>query len=101
MRIRACCLYVLAALLLAGAQPVLAEAAAPAAVVEKQSLFERVVELNKIQEPELDDASAKAALEKLVAQLKPELEIAHTPQEKIAGAQQGAARRPAGRVSLE
>ncbi len=84
MRIRTFALSVTAALLLARVPSVLAETAAPTVAVEKQSLFERVVELNKIQEPELDDTASKRALEKLVTQLKPELEMAHTPQEKIA-----------------
>jgi tetratricopeptide (TPR) repeat protein len=49
-----------------------------------KSLFERVIELNRVQEPELDADAAKKAFDAIVARAKEALNGTNTPREKIA-----------------
>jgi regulator of sirC expression with transglutaminase-like and TPR domain len=56
------------------------EVAAP----QDKSLFDRVIELNRVQEPELDVNAAKKAFDALVAKAKEALTGANTPREKVA-----------------
>jgi tetratricopeptide (TPR) repeat protein len=51
---------------------------------EKASLLDRVIELNKVQEPELDAAAAHKAFDDLMERVRAALKDAKTPQEKVA-----------------
>jgi tetratricopeptide (TPR) repeat protein len=63
--------------------PTPAIAAAPIATVG-QSLFDRVVALNQIEEPTLDAEALRAAFQKLVASASNAVAAAETPEKKIA-----------------
>jgi len=52
-------------------------------LAQKQSLFDRVAELNKVQEPELDSAKMGAEFDELVRILRGNLRGAQSPKEKI------------------
>ena len=54
------------------------------AVKMPKSLFERVLELNQVQEPELDPAAMRKAFGVLMDRARPEVEKAQTPKDKIA-----------------
>src|SRR4051812_43645888 len=49
-----------------------------------KTLFDRVLELNRVQEPELDTDAAKKAFDAIVARSKEALNGTNTPREKIA-----------------
>jgi regulator of sirC expression with transglutaminase-like and TPR domain len=65
------------------ALPAKAQPAAPA-VVEPSELFKKILELNRIQEPELDVPRAQQASADLIAKARDPIEKAATPAEKIA-----------------
>ncbi|HTL51587.1 MAG TPA: transglutaminase family protein [Planctomycetota bacterium] len=57
---------------------------APQPDAAKTSLFDQVLELNRVQEPDLDAVAAHEALQKLIVRLRPQLAAAKSPEEKIA-----------------
>lgn len=57
-------------------------------VANEHALFERVLALNLVQEPELDQAQMRDAFEKLLATVRNELKPAKTPRERIAALSQ-------------
>ena len=58
--------------------------AVKAAAEKKTSLLERVLELNRVQEPELDVDSARAAFKELSGKARMALQGLATPKEKVA-----------------
>lgn len=63
------------------------ESAAPVAEPTKadpKTLFDRVIELNRIQEPELDTKAARTAFNALVSRVREALPAARTPRDKVA-----------------
>ena len=60
------------------------------APLKKQgALFERVLELNRVQEPELNPDEMRKAFDALMARLRPEVEKAKSPRDKIAALNKG------------
>ncbi|MCW8133305.1 MAG: hypothetical protein KIS92_23375 [Planctomycetota bacterium] len=57
---------------------------APAATADDVSLFEQVLELNRVLEPELDLAAARKAFKDLIDTLREPVAAAATPRQKIA-----------------
>lgn len=64
--------------------PTPARAIAEVPPTDKAGLFQRVIELNRVQEPELDTTAAQAALDHLILKLEPALAEAKTPQAQVA-----------------
>src|SRR3990167_7738769 len=88
-RLRACSWWLAVCLLLApwtvSFLAHAAEAVPPAqAALAADALFEQVLALNRVQEPELDLAAARAAFQALVEKSRAALAGAVTPREKIA-----------------